>query len=37
MRLYRAFDELERVNEEPLLLLVDEANVQDLLAPLELA
>jgi hypothetical protein len=37
MRLYRAFDEVERVSEEPLLLLVDEQNVEDLLAPLELA
>jgi hypothetical protein len=37
MRLYRAFDELERVGGESLLLLVDEGNVEDLLAPLELA
>ncbi len=37
MRLYRAFDELENVSDESLLLLVDEGNVEDLLAPLELA
>jgi hypothetical protein len=37
MRLYRAFDDLENVGGEWLLLLVDEVNVEDLLAPLELA
>jgi hypothetical protein len=37
MRLYRAFDELERVSEEPLALVVDESNVEELLSPLELA
>jgi hypothetical protein len=37
MRLYQAFDELEKVNCEALLLTVDEGNVEDLLAPLELA
>ncbi len=37
MRLYRAFDELEQVSNEALRLLVDENNVAELLAPLELA
>jgi hypothetical protein len=37
MRLFRAFDELERLRDEPLALIVDEANVEGLLAPLELA
>ena len=37
MRLFRAFDESERLRDEPLALIVDEANVEGLLAPLELA
>jgi hypothetical protein len=37
MRLYRAFDEIERVVEERLSLVVDETNIEDLLGPLELA
>jgi hypothetical protein len=37
MRLFRAFDESERLEDEPLGLIVDEANVEELLAPLELA
>ena len=37
LRLYRAFDESERVSDEPLGLIVDESNVEDLLSPLELA
>lgn len=37
MRLFRAFDEAESLNEQPLALMVDEANVEDLLSPLELA
>jgi hypothetical protein len=37
MRLYRAFDEAEKVGDEPLGLIVDETNVEELLAPLELA
>lgn len=37
MRLFRAFDEIERVSDEPLVLSVDEHNITDLLAPLELA
>jgi hypothetical protein len=37
MRLYRAFDESERLGDDPLALVVDESNVEDLLAPLELA
>lgn len=36
MRLFRAFDELERLRGQPLGLVVDEANVEELLAPLEL-
>ena len=37
MRLFRAFDEAESLSAEPLGLVVDEANVEELLAPLELA
>lgn len=37
MRLFRAFDESERLGDEPLALMVDETNVEELLAPLELA
>lgn len=37
MRLYRAFDELERVVDERFRLVVDETNIEELLAPLELA
>ena len=37
MRLFRAFDESERLGGEPLGLIVDETNVEELLAPLELA
>lgn len=37
MRLFRAFDEAESLNEQPLALMVDEANVEELLSPLELA
>ncbi len=37
MRLFRAFDEQERLSEEPLSLLVDENNVEELLEPLDLA
>lgn len=37
MRLFRAFDESERVSGEPLGLIVDESNVVELLSPLELA
>jgi hypothetical protein len=37
MRLYRAFDESERMSDEPLGLVVDEGNVEELLSPLELA
>jgi hypothetical protein len=36
MRLFRAFDEIERLREEWLNLLVDEENVEELLAPLNL-
>ena len=36
MCLFRAFDELEHLNEYPLSLVVDEANVEDLLQPLDL-
>jgi hypothetical protein len=36
MRLFRAFDESERLADEPLGLIVDETNVEELLAPLEL-
>jgi hypothetical protein len=37
MRLFSAFDELERLNEHHLSLVVDETNVEALLEPLELA
>ena len=37
MRLFRAFDQVERLSDEPLGLVVDETNVLELLAPLELA
>ncbi len=37
MRLFRAFDEQERLFEERLNLVVDEKNVEELLAPLDLA
>jgi hypothetical protein len=37
MRLFRAFDEVEELHHEPLGLVVDESNVVELLAPLELA
>ena len=37
MRLFRAFDELENLREETLNLVVDENNVEDLLAALDLA
>lgn len=36
MRLYRAFDEIDRLREEALNLLVDECNVEELLGPLDL-
>jgi hypothetical protein len=36
MRLFRAFDELERLRDECLNLLVDETNVVSLLEPLDL-
>ena len=36
MRLFRAFDELEHLNEYPLSLIVDETNVEELLQPLDL-
>jgi hypothetical protein len=36
MRLFRAFDESEDLSTQALALLVDESNVEDLLAPLEL-
>jgi hypothetical protein len=36
MRLYRAFDESERMGDEPHGLVVDESNVIDLLEPLDL-
>lgn len=36
MRLFRAFDELERLADERLNVVVDESNVEDLLAPLNL-
>jgi hypothetical protein len=36
MRLFRAFDEEERLRQEALSLLVDETNVEDLLEPLGL-
>ncbi len=37
MRLYRAFDECERVRDERLNLVVDETNIEELLEPLDLA
>lgn len=37
MRLFRAFDELERLREVRLNLVVDETNVEELLEPLALA
>lgn len=37
MRLYRAFDEDERLRHQRLDLVVDENNVEDLLEPLDLA
>jgi hypothetical protein len=36
MRLFRAFDEVESLRDGALSLLVDEGNIQDLLAPLGL-
>ena len=36
MRLFRAFDEEERLRELALALIVDENNIEDLLAQLEL-
>ena len=36
MRLFRAFDELENLREESLGLVVDETNVEELLAALDL-
>jgi len=36
MRLFRAFDEVERIRDDSLSLLVDEVNIEDLLAPLNL-
>ena len=36
MRLFRAFDECERVSDQWLNLVVDETNVQELLEPLDL-
>lgn len=37
MRLFRGFDEHERLSEERLNLVVDETNVEELLEPLDLA
>ncbi len=37
MRLFRAFDDLENLREATLNLVVDEANVEELLATLDLA
>lgn len=37
MRLFRAFDEVERLRDQRLSLIVDETNAEDLLAPLDLA
>ncbi len=37
MRLYRAFDEHERLRDERLNLVVDESNIEELLEPLDLA
>lgn len=36
MRLFRAFDEIEALRDEALNLLVDEGNIKELLAPLDL-
>ena len=36
MRLFRAFDEIESLRHEALNLLVDEGNIKELLAPLDL-
>ena len=36
MRLFRAFDELDTLRHDGLNLLVDEANVEELLEPLNL-
>jgi hypothetical protein len=36
MRLFRAFDELESLREDSLGLLVDDANIEELLEPLNL-
>jgi len=36
MRLFRAFDEIEALRDEALNLLVDEGNIMELLAPLDL-
>ena len=36
MRLFRAFDEINSLRDEGLNLLVDEGNVEELLAPLDL-
>jgi hypothetical protein len=36
MRLFRAFDEIEALRGEALNLLVDEGNIKELLAPLDL-
>jgi len=36
MRLFRAFDEVESLRQEALNLLVDEGNIKELLAPLDL-
>jgi hypothetical protein len=36
MRLFRAFDEVEALRDEALNLLVDEGNIKELLAPLDL-
>jgi hypothetical protein len=37
MRLFRAFDELENLREESFNLVVDETNLEELLAALDLA
>ena len=36
MRLFRAFDEIDSLRDEALNLLVDEGNIRELLAPLDL-
>jgi len=36
MRLYRAFDEIEKLRDDAFSLLVDEGNVEELLEPLNL-